>query len=182
MKSRTTLALFFSGAAALALAGCHSRSPGTAPPAGSAARPARGMATAPAPQTIAAASTAPSGQSSPGATPTMSALSNPKIDSRLAVMARRVESAATGTEAAALSSTMVHVNRAREIQVYIHVNRIGPEVEKALAKAGASQLRASQPLGLYQAWATSGAIVRIAGIDAVTRIAPPVYGFPKHGT
>ena len=139
------------------------------------------MATSPAPQTIAAASTVPAGSSSPAATPTLSALSNPKIDSRLAVTARRVESVATGTEAAALSSAMVHVNQAREIQVYIHVKRIGPAVQQALAKAGASKLSASQPLGLYQAWAAPGAIVRIADIDAVTRITPPVYGFPQHG-
>lgn len=181
MQNKIHLALIFTGAAALVLVGCNGRSPSAAPPAGSAAQPGAMAATAPSPGTIAAASTAPSALSSTEATPTMSALSNPKIDSRLAAMARRVESVSTGTQAAALSSPMVHVNHAREIQVYVHVDRLAPETEKALAEAGASEIRPSRSLGLYQVWATPTALVRIAEMDAVTRITPPVYGFPKQG-
>jgi len=76
---------------------------------------------------------------------------------------------------------MIRVNHQREIQVYIHASRLAPEVEKSIVDAGASEVRASRPLGLYQAWATPDAIVRIADLTEVTRITPPVYGFTRPG-
>lgn len=96
-------------------------------------------------------------------------------------MARRVAAVSTGTQAAALSSPLMRVNRKRQIQVYIHVSQLNRALEKAIAGAGASDVRASRSLGLYQAWATPAAIERIAALSGVIRVAPPVYGFPQHG-
>lgn len=167
------------GGVLLMLGGCQGGS--NTPPAPSTApapRPAATAPGAPPPRTIAAASTAPGTLSAPSPA---SAVSGGKISPRLRTVAGRVAAAATGTQAAALSSAMVRVNHRREIQVYIHVSRLSPALEKAIAGAGASDVRASPALGLYQAWATPAAIERIAGLSGVTRVAPPVYGFPQHG-
>lgn len=160
-------------AVAVILTACHGGSqpaPSTAPP--------------PPPQTVAAASTATGAlhaqTAMPGAAQT-SAAAQAKISTRLAAVARRVRTAASGTQAAELSSATVHVNKRREIQVYIHVKQLDPALEKAIVEAGAREVRESRPLGLYQAWATPAAIERIAGLPEVTKIAPPVYGFPRTG-
>jgi hypothetical protein len=76
---------------------------------------------------------------------------------------------------------MVRVNDRRQIQVYIHVKRLAAAVQQGIANAGATQIEPSKPLGLYQAWATPGALAKIARLDAVTKVTPPRYGFPGAG-
>lgn len=123
----------------------------------------------------------PASVASPATTPAAATLANPKIAPALAAMARKLRAAPTNTAAAALTTAMVRVNDRREIQIYIHVTRLAPEIEQAIGEAGANSVRASKPLGLYQAWASPAALARIADLPEVTRISPPVYGFPQGG-
>ncbi|MGH8225439.1 MAG: hypothetical protein ACRER1_04720 [Gammaproteobacteria bacterium] len=125
--------------------------------------------------------TAPASSMAPASAPAAATLANPKIAAGLKAMARTVRAAPTGTAAAALSTAMIRVNEQREIQIYIHVSHITPDVEQAIGAAGASNVRPSKPLGLYQAWASAVALARIANLSAVTKITPPVYGFPQSG-
>lgn len=108
-------------------------------------------------------------------------LANPKIAPTLAAMARKVRAAPTNTAAAVLSTSTVRVNKRREIQIYIHTALLAPDVARAIGAAGASAVRPSQALGLYQAWASPAALVRIANLSVVMKITPPVYGFPQTG-
>lgn len=128
-----------------------------------------------------AAGVPPASDASPATTPAAATLANPKIAPALAALARRVRAASTSTVAAALTTAMIRVNDRREIQIYIHVTRLAPEVEQAIGEAGANAVRPSKPLGLYQAWASPAALARIADLPEVTRISPPVYGFPQGG-
>src|SRR5690625_1094797 len=85
-------------------------------------------------------------------------LSNPAIAPALATMARQVRAADSATAAAALSTRTVHVNAKRQIQVYIHVQQFTPELQKRLDQAGATDILASKPLGVYQAWVSAAAL------------------------
>ncbi len=131
----------------------------------------------PQPATSPAPATAPAPVSAPAA----ATLANPKIAPGLTAMARKVRAAPTSSDAAALATPMIRVNGQREIQIYIHVSRLAPDVEQAIGDAGANAVRPSEPLGLYQAWASPAALARIADLPAVTKITPPVYGFPQAG-
>ncbi|MGH8273140.1 MAG: hypothetical protein ACRES9_02615 [Gammaproteobacteria bacterium] len=113
--------------------------------------------------------------------PPPATLSNPAITAPLAYMARKVRAAPSASAAAALSSRLIRVNDRREIQVYVHVKQLAPATEKALVAAGATEIRPSKPLGLYQAWVTPKALAKIATLDGVTKITPPTYGFPRAG-
>jgi hypothetical protein len=112
---------------------------------------------------------------------TAATLANPAIASTLQTMARRVRAAPSASTAAALSTRMIHVNRERQIQIYIHVKQLEPTVKQAIENVGAAHVMASKPLGLYQAWATPDTLARIAALAGVTKITPPVYGFPRTG-
>lgn len=142
-------------ACAAGLAGCSAGAPGATVPAGSA------------PATTAA----PSGVK----------LASAKIAPALAAMARRIRATTEGSAASSLSTALVHVDAAGEIQAYVHVARLGPDIERALRNAGARIERASTPLGVYQVWATPEAIERMAALGEVIRITPPTYGFARPG-
>jgi hypothetical protein len=111
--------------------------------------------------------------------PAPATLSNPAISPALASMARKVRAADSASAAAALSSRTIHVNDRREIQVYVHVKTLSPELQQNLSQAGADEVRASKPLGLYQAWVGAAALARIAQLDGVTKITPPSYAFTR---
>lgn len=108
-------------------------------------------------------------------TPDAATLSNPKIASALANLARRVESAADATKAAALSSATARVNGRREIEVYVHVASVGPRVASSLCRTGAQIGAVSQALRIYQGWATPTALKRLAALPVVERISLPAY-------
>lgn len=111
--------------------------------------------------------------------PAPATLANPAISPTLASMARKVRAADNASAAAALSNRMIHVNDRREIQVYIHVKSLGPDLQQQLSQAGADEISASKPLGLYQAWVSPVALARIARLDGVTKITPPNYAFTR---
>ncbi|GEM_PF-1649320 len=115
----------------------------------------------------------------PAATGAGMIVPNPKISSRIVAMSRRVRATPGGSARAGLSTFFVHVNAAGQIQVYIRVKALAPALQARLRTAGASGIRPSVALGLYQAWATPEAIQRIAALPEVTRITPPVYGITK---
>src|SRR5699024_5814675 len=92
--------------------------------------------------------------------PAPATLTNPAISPALASMARKVRAAKSASAAAALSNRTIHVNDQREIQVYIHVENLGAELQQQLRQAGADKIRASHPLGLYQAWVSSAPLPR----------------------
>ena len=126
-------------------------------------------------------SSAPAG-ATPGSTspaPESATLANPAISPALASMARKVRAAQSASAAAALSNRMIHVNDRREIQVYIHVKSLGPDLQQKLGRAGANEISASKPLGVYQAWVSAAALARIAQFDGVTKITPPSYAFTR---
>ena len=106
-------------------------------------------------------------------------VSNPKISSRIAAMSRRVLATPGGSAQAGLSTFFVHVNAGGQIQVYIRVKALAPALQARLRTAGATGIRPSAALGLYQAWAAPEAIERLADLLEVTRITPPVYGMTK---
>lgn len=123
------------------------------------------------------AAIAPASVPAPASTPVQVTLANPKIAPVLAAVARRVRTASKASTEAARSTALVHVNAAGELQAYVHVTRIAPDVENALHQAGAQVERASAALGVYQVWAAPAALERIATLPAVTRITPPAYRF-----
>ncbi|MGH7057557.1 MAG: hypothetical protein ACREFZ_06675 [Acetobacteraceae bacterium] len=116
------------------------------------------------------------------AAPAPATLSTPEISPPLAAMARKVRAARSGSAAAAFSSRLIRVNDQRQIQVYIYVKHLNSGIRQSIAEAGAADIRPSQALGLYQAWASPDALAKIATLRAVYKIAPPVYGFPRAGT
>jgi len=128
-----------------------------------------------------AAGEAPASVPAPASAPAGATLGNPKIAPVLAATARKVRAALDASAAKGLSTRFVHVNGAGQIQIYVRVSHFGDDVRAALEKAGARVERASQPLGVYQAWATPAALERLAALPEVTRITPPAYGFPKAG-
>lgn len=102
-----------------------------------------------------------------------------KISPKLATIARKVVSAHTGTEASALSTRFIHINRVRQIQCYVYVSRVTSQVRQALARAGAVVEWASGQLGVYQIWASPATIDRIARLPEVNRITPPAYSLSR---
>lgn len=117
----------------------------------------------------------------PAPAPAGATLANPKIAPVLTALARQVRAAASASAAAALSTPALHVNAAGRIQAYVHVTRIDVDVASALTRAGARIERSSTTLDVYQVWAAPDALARIAALPAVTRITPPLYGFPRRG-
>lgn len=159
---------------AAALSACHGNSRTTRPgPVATGSHPVQHT------ETVASAATVAMSPSSPPASAGSPA--HAQIGARLAAMAKRVSTAANGTQAAALSSSTAHVNKQGEIQIYVYVKQLTPALETALVKAGVHDVSASPPLGLYQAWASPAAIERIATLPGVTKITLPVYGFPRTG-
>lgn len=166
--NKTHLVCLLGGLSLGLLAGCHVRS--SASPAGPAM---------PATRAIAAASTALQSASASAMVPAPSTLSNPKIGAPLAAMARRVQAAATGSAAKALSNRRAHIDVAGRIQVYVHVSRFGVKVAQSLQQAGAKMDRGAASMSVYQVWADPATLSRLARLPTVTRITLPVYGFPK---
>ena len=162
--NKTHLVCLLGGLSLGLLAGCHGRSAGPAMPATRA---------------IAAASTALQTVSASAMVPAPATLSNPKIGAPLAAMARRVQAAATGSAAKALSNRRVHIDSARRIQVYVHVSSFDDMVAKSLQQAGAKMDRGAASMSVYQVWADPATLSRLARLPTVTRITLPVYGFPK---
>ncbi len=117
-----------------------------------------------------------------GSAPVPATLSSPEISPPLAAMARKVRAAPNVDAAASLSTRMIRVNHQGQIQVYIYAKHLNSGVKAAIAEAGATDIRPSRPLGLYQAWASPDALAKIAALPAVYKIAPPVYGFPRAGS
>lgn len=117
----------------------------------------------------------------PATAPADATLANPKIAPIVAATARKVHAAANATATSGLSTTTVHVNAAGQIQVYVHVARLGPDVEAALRHAGGVIERGSAALHVYQVWAAPAALARMAALSDVIRITPPSYGFTRHG-
>ncbi len=164
--NKASLAVFlFGGYAAFALTACH----------GPSSAPSVGQSAVPPPGTIAAAATtAPALLTSP-----VAGVSNSKFGPRLAAMVRQVVAAPTASAAAALSNRWVHVNRARQIQVYVSVSRFGHTVAQSLVRAGVKMERGVSSMKVYQVWADPAVLARIVRLPAVTRVSLPAYGFPK---
>jgi hypothetical protein len=164
--NKISLTVFlFGGYAAFALTACH----------GPSSVPATSQSAVPPPGTIAAvATTAPAMLTSP-----VAGVSNYKLGSRLVAVVRRVNAAPTASAAAALSNRWVHVNRARQIQVYVFVSRFGNVMAQSLVRAGVKIDRGVSSMKVYQVWANPAVLARIVRLPAVTRVSLPAYGFPK---
>lgn len=118
---------------------------------------------------------------SAAAAPPAATLASAKISPSLAALARQVRAASDGTAAAALSGPNARVNARGEIEVYVRVSSVTSAVADALHDAGARVENAAAALGVYQAWATPGALERLAGLSEVERISLPAYGRTREG-
>ncbi len=164
MNKAPLTVFLFGGCIAFALAACH----------GPSSVPAAGQPMVPLSGTIVAATPPPAMLTAP-----VAAVSNYKFAPRLVAVVRRVNAAPTASAAAALSNRWAHVNKVRQIQVYVFVSRFDNTVAQSLVRAGVKMDRGVSSMKVYQVWANSAALARIARLSVVTRVSLPAYGFPR---
>ena len=120
-----------------------------------------------------------SGTAAPEA-PEMQKVAWPIRDAVAAVLAR-LRGGAAPADLRAVSTELVHVNDAGEIQVYVILVAFRPEYVAQLVTTGLRVELTLPDYRLVQGWVPANLVDRISGFDFVTEVKPPGYPVPRSG-
>jgi len=120
-----------------------------------------------------------SGTAAPEA-PEMQKVARPIRDAVAAVLAR-LRGGAAPADLRAVSTELVHVNDAGEIQVYVILVAFRPEYVAQLVTTGLRVELTLPDYRLVQGWVPANLVDRISGFDFVTEVKPPGYPVPRNG-
>ena len=107
-------------------------------------------------------------------------VARPIRDAVVAVLAR-VRGGAAPADLRAVSTELVHVNDAGEIQVYVILIEFRPEYVAQLVTTGLRVELTLPDYRLVQGWIPANLVDRISGFDFVAEVKPPGYPVPRRG-
>ncbi len=129
--------------------------------------------------------TACAGTSHPPGTAALGAPEEQKVarpirDAVAAVLAR-LRGGAAPADLRAISTELVHVNDAGEIQVYVILIEFRPEYVAQLVTTGLRVELTLPDYRLVQGWIPANLVDRVTGFDFVSEVKPPGYPVPRSG-
>ena len=103
------------------------------------------------------------------------------IRQAVAAIRARVLSGVAPTDLRAISTDLVHVNNAGEIQVYVILTEVQPAYVARLEAMGLRIELTLPDFRIIQGWVPANAVDLIAACDFVAEVKPPGYPVPRGG-